>query len=68
MTLHDYRVNLGWDWTEFARQAGLNAPVVRRAERGGPVKAASAKKMADAFSKAYGKEIKPTDIEGLNIM
>lgn len=68
MTLKEYRVNLGWDWAELARQAGLQAPVVRRAERGGTVKAATAKHLADAFSKAYGKEIRPTDIEGLVIL
>lgn len=68
MMLKDYRVNLGWTWVEFAKQAGLATVVVRRAERGSPVKATSAKKMADALSKAYEREIKPTDIEGLNIL
>ncbi len=68
MVLKEYRVNLGWDWTELARQAGLQAQVVRRAERGGRVKAATAKRLADTFSRAYGKEIRPTDIEGLVIL
>jgi len=68
MVLKEYRVNLGWDWTELARQAGLQAQVVRRAERGGRVKAATSKRLAHTFSRADGKEIRPTDIEGLVIL
>ena len=37
------------------------------AERGDLIRADTAKALADALSRAYGKEITPLDIEGLNI-
>ena len=37
------------------------------AERGGMIQADTAKAIADALSRAYGREIKSWEIEGLNI-
>lgn len=67
-TLREYRVNLGWSMYKLAEQAGISHPSAVNAERGRPIKAETAKAIADAFSKAYGKTILPTDIEGLNIL
>lgn len=67
-TLREYRVNLGWSWNELAKEAGISPAIVKRAEEGVSVQARTAKAIADALSKAYGREIKPTEIEGLNIL
>ncbi len=67
-TLREHRVNLGWSQTELAMRAGTSQSVVRRAEVGETITARIAKAIADALSKAYGQEIKPVDIEGLNIL
>jgi DNA-binding XRE family transcriptional regulator len=67
MTLKEYRVNLGWTQNTLADKAGLNWSVVRQAEDGKPIRATSAKALADALSREYGREIKPTDLEGLNV-
>lgn len=67
-TLREYRVNLGWSLYKLAGQAGISHPSVVNAERGQPIKAETAKAIADALSKAYGKTILPTNIEGLNIL
>lgn len=67
-TLREYRVNLGWSQNELAREARISASIIKRAEDGDPIQARTAKAIADALSKAYGREIKPTEIEGLNIL
>lgn len=67
-TLHKYRTDLGWSSRKLALEAGISHPVARRAENGEPIQAETAKAIADALSKAYGREIKPSDIEGLNIL
>lgn len=67
-TLREYRVNLGWSQNELAKEAGIPQQTVKRAEDGDPIQARTAKAIADALSKAYGREIKPTEIEGLNIL
>ena len=66
--LRKYRIDLGWSLTRLAQEAGLSHPVIRRAENGEPIQAETAKALADALSKAYGKDIKPSEIEGLNIL
>lgn len=67
-TLRELRVNLGWSIHKLAEQAGISRPATANAESGQPIKAETAKAIADALSKAYGQPIRPTDIEGLNIL
>ncbi|HEX7736996.1 MAG TPA: helix-turn-helix transcriptional regulator [Ktedonobacteraceae bacterium] len=67
-TLYKYRIDLGWSSRKLAEEAGISHPVARNAENGKPIQAESAKALADALSKAYGKEIKPSEIEGLNVL
>jgi transcriptional regulator with XRE-family HTH domain len=67
-TLRHYRINLGWSMYRLAHEAGISRPAVANAENGQPIKAETAKALADALSRAYGQDIKPTDIEGLNIL
>lgn len=68
MTLREYRVNLGWSQRELAIEAGIAPSIVKRAEDGLPIHARTAKALADALSKAYGREIRPIDITGLQIL
>lgn len=68
MTLREYRVNLGWSQNQLAVAAGISPSIAKRAEDGKPVQPKTAKALADALSKAYGREIQPTDIAGLNIL
>ena len=67
-TLREYRVNLGWTQHELANRAGIHPTLIKRAEDGERIQPKTAKAIADALSKAYGREIKPTEIEGLNIL
>jgi transcriptional regulator with XRE-family HTH domain len=67
-TLKKYRIDLGWSNTRLAREAGITRPAVRQAEEGKPIQAETAKSIADALSRGTGKEIKPSEIEGLNIL
>ncbi len=46
----------------ISRQSAANA------EDGQPIKAETAKAIADTLGKAYGREIKVMDIQGLNIL
>jgi transcriptional regulator with XRE-family HTH domain len=68
MTLRELRVNLGWSQNHLAKEAGLSPSIVKRAEDGLPLQARTAKALADALSKGYGREIQPIDIAGLNIL
>jgi transcriptional regulator with XRE-family HTH domain len=68
MTLREYRVNLGWSQNQLAKEAGISPSIVKRAEDGAPVQARTAKALADALSRGYGREITPTDITGLKIL
>ncbi len=67
-TLRDYRVNLGWSIYRLAHEAGISRPAAANAESGQPIKAETAKAIADALSRAYEQTIRPTDIEGLHIL
>lgn len=67
-TSRHYRINLGWSIYRLAHEAGISRPAAANAENGQPIKAETAKAIADALSRAYGQDIKPTDIEGLNIL
>jgi transcriptional regulator with XRE-family HTH domain len=67
MTLREYRIDLGWSQNKLADEAGIARSAVVNAEGGKSIKASSAKALADALSKAYGREIRVTDIQGLNV-
>lgn len=66
--LRTYRINLGWSSTRLAHELGIRVSIVNSAERGEMVHRIIAEMIADTLSKAYGKEIKLTDIERLNIL
>ena len=66
-SLKKLRVDLGWTLRELARQAGVDTVTVSRAEKGLPIQAPTAKAIADAFTRGYEREIKPSDIEGLEV-
>lgn len=68
MTLRQYRIELGWSINKLAQEARITRQSAANAENGNPIKAETAKAIADALSKAYGREIKVLDIEGLNIL
>ncbi len=67
-TVYEYRINLGWSFRKFAQEAGISADITKRAEEGKPIRPDTAKAIADAFSRALGREIKVLDIEGLHII
>jgi transcriptional regulator with XRE-family HTH domain len=68
MTLREYRVNeLGWSVSKLASEAGVSRQVISSAEKGGGVHAETAKALAGALSRGLKRDIKPLDIEGLNI-
>jgi DNA-binding XRE family transcriptional regulator len=66
-TLRQYRIELGWTINRLAQKAGLARQTAASAEEGKPIQAPTAKALAEALSKGYGREIKVLDIEGLNI-
>ncbi len=68
MTLREYRIQLGWSINRLAQEAGIARQTAADAEAGQPIKAETAKALADTLSKAYGQEIKVLDIQGLNIL
>jgi transcriptional regulator with XRE-family HTH domain len=68
LTLRQYRIDLGWSITKLAEEAGITRQAAASAESGLPIRAETAKALADALSKAYGREIKPSDIQGLNVL
>jgi len=67
-TLRTLRVDLGWSQTALAKEAGISPAIAKRAEQRMPIQARTARALADALSKAYEREIKPSDIEGLQIL
>ncbi len=68
MTLREYRIELGWSINRLAQEAGITRQSAANAEDGLPIKAETAKAIADTLSRAYGREIKVRDIQGLNIL
>lgn len=66
-TLKGMRVNLGWSQKRLSLESGIDCGTISRTERGACIGAEKAKKLADAFSRGYGREILPLDIEGLVI-
>ena len=65
--LRQYRLDLGWNISRLADEAKLTRQSIAAAERGSLIQADTAKAIADALSRAYGREIKSWEIEGLNI-
>lgn len=68
MTLRQYRLDLGWTTAKLAEMARISRQAASAAERGSSIQADTAKAIADALSKAYEKEIKSWEIEGLDIL
>jgi len=66
-TLREYRINLGWSPNKLAQEAGISRQTAKQAEEGEPIQAGTAKAIADAIATAVGHEVRPLDIEGLNI-
>lgn len=66
-TLRELRINIGWSQKILSEKSGVDTGTISRIERGAKVGAVKAKAIADALSLAYGREIKPLDIVGLNI-
>ncbi len=67
-TLRELRVNLGWTIQKLAQEASVTRQAVYSAEKGDPIRASTAKALADALSRGYGREVKPLDIDGLHIL
>lgn len=67
-TLRQLRIDLGWSLRRLADEAGTSHQIASRAENGQPIQASTAKALADALGRGYGREIKPSEIEGLNIV
>ena len=68
MNLREYRIELGWSINKLANEAGITRQSAANAEDGQPIKAETAKAIADTLSRAYAREIKVLDIQGLNIL
>ncbi|HZU01321.1 MAG TPA: helix-turn-helix transcriptional regulator [Ktedonobacteraceae bacterium] len=67
-TLRELRINAGWSIKQLAEHAGITRHSAGAAEKGQPIRPETAKALADALSKAHGRDIKPLDIEGLHIV
>lgn len=69
MTLNEYLQHLGWNLSDLCRQADIEMNTARRAVRDNITSARTARKIADALTKAMGAEkpILPGDIVGLLI-
>lgn len=67
-TLRELRINLGWNVQRLAQEADVTRHSVYSAEKGDPIRAETAKALADALGRGYGREIKPLEIKGLNIL
>jgi transcriptional regulator with XRE-family HTH domain len=67
-TLREMRLDLGWTVTKLAEEAGVSRQVIVNAEKGDPIRADTAKAIADALSRAYGRGIKSYEINRLNIL
>ena len=68
MNLREYRIELGWSINRLAEEAKITRQSAANAENGQPIKAETAKAIADTLSKAYGREIRVMDIQGLNVL
>ncbi len=68
LNLKVLRTDLGWSRNKLAEEAGLSDQAVRKAEAGRLIRPDTAKAIADALSRGFGREILVSDIEGLNTM
>ena len=68
MTLREFRIRLGWSINRLANEAGVVRQAAANAEAGQPIRAETAKAIADALSRGYGREVDVLEIEGLNIL
>jgi DNA-binding XRE family transcriptional regulator len=68
MNLKQFRVRLGWSTNRLATEAGIVREAAANAEKGRPIKAETAKAIADALSRGYGREVDVLEIEDLNIL
>lgn len=66
--LRTLRINLGWTVVKLADEARVTRQAVSGAEKGIPIRADVAKAIADALSRGYGRDIKPSHIVDLNIL
>lgn len=66
-TLRELRVNLGWSQKDLAEAANISEFIASQAENGQRIMPKNAKAIADVFSREYSREIRPLDIDGLNI-
>ncbi len=66
-TLRTLRVNIGWTQKDLAEAANVSEFVTSQAEKGKKISVKAAKAIADALGAKYGREIKPLDIDGLNV-
>lgn len=67
LTLRELRINIGWSITRLGIEAGVARQAVKNAENGHPIRAETAKSIVDALSKALGREILVSEIQGLNV-
>jgi len=68
MTLEEYRRMYGWSVSALAREAGLDNNTARKALAGkAKITPTTAQSIARAISRAAGRTILVTDIEGLNV-
>jgi DNA-binding XRE family transcriptional regulator len=52
----------------LATEAGITKQAVKNAESGNEIFPSTAKSIADALSRGYGRDIKVSDIEGLKVV
>lgn len=64
--MKELRVELGWTYGDLAKSAGLHRQTVSRAEDGGLVEPATAKKIAVALGRAHKRVVTVKELE-LNV-
>jgi predicted transcriptional regulator len=63
MMLKKLRCDLKWSTNELARRAQIDGSTVRSAEKGFLISISSAQAIADALSKAHGREIQQSELQ-----
>lgn len=66
-TLRQLRLGLGWTIAKLEQESGVGRKSITSAEKGNSVQADTAKALADALGRGYGKELHSWEIEGLII-
>lgn len=67
VNLEDYLDDLGWSYSELARQSGITRVTLTRIRKGLKVRPDIARRIADTLSEAFGTPILVRDIEDLHI-